>query len=292
LRTAIVTGADHGYFHLMQELLQTLASSRIAWSYDLCVLDLGMKEDELAALAQLDAQISRPSWWFDAPDHLMTQRNLGYGARPMLPAFFPGYDMYLWLDADISVQDGRFASAFIDAAKTGDLAIVEETDPSYRTELYALKWHVGNGFRCFGLIDGLTFNLARPINAGAFALRADAPHWSAWQDRYRHAVMRAKRANLDQHALTAVLCLDGLKARYLDSTHNWICTRSQPLWDEDRQVFCRPVHPFDPISVLHLAGREKRGLREIKTLNGDIKHMALTYAPCREPLPDAPILAS
>lgn len=278
MRVAIVTGADHGYFPLMYALLQTLARTSSSMGYRLCVLDFGLNTDEIGAIEALDADVVRPTWWFDAPAPLRTQRNLGYAARPMIPSYFPGHEVYLWLDADISVQDGDFIADFVEPSTRGILAIVEEADPSYRIEPYALKWRIGNAFRCFGLADGLRLCLTRPINSGAFALHADAPHWSAWQARYRDAVMRANRANLDQHALAATLCLDRLPADYLDSSLNWICARSQPIWDDDRQVFCRPSPPFEPISVLHLAGRQKKGLHQIKTLRGGVRSMKLTYA--------------
>ena len=169
------------------------------------------------------------------------------------------------------------SAIFCDRPKWARLRSFEEADPSYRTELYALKWRIGNAFRCFGFQDGLRLCLGRQINSGAFALRADAPHWRAWQDRYQRAVKRALRANLDQHALTATLTLDGLPASFLNSTFNWICVRSQPFWDNERNVFCRPAAPFEPISVLHLAGRQKHGLRDIRTLDGGIRSMPLAY---------------
>ncbi|MEM8952159.1 MAG: hypothetical protein AAGC99_22860 [Pseudomonadota bacterium] len=291
MQAAIVTGADHGYFPLMHALLQTLHRTAADSACRLLVLDFGLTPDERATVEALVDAIVRPEWWFDVPEHLRLPRNLGYAARPMIPDYFPGYDVYLWLDADISVQDGQFASAFLCAADDGALAIVEEADPSYRTELYALKWRVGNAFRCFGPLGGLRLCLGRQINSGAFALRADAPHWKAWQWRYQEAVMRAGRANLDQHALMATLCLDGLPASYLGSTYNWICARSQPVWDDVRQSFCRPSPPFEPISVLHLAGRQKEGLYQIRTLAGGTKAMPLSYADIGE-IPLEPEAAS
>jgi len=266
----------------MYALLRTLARSEIAPAFPLLVLDFGLKPEEVVAIEALAAKIVRPWWWFDAPSHLRSSRNLGYAARPMIPEYFPGYETYLWLDADISVQDSRFAGDFLRTAEQGALAIVEEADPSYRTELYALKWRIGNAFRSFGFRDGLHLSLGKQINSGAFALRKDAPHWHAWQNRYQRIVKRAGRANLDQHALTATLSLDGLPASYLDSTYNWICVRSQPVWDNDRKVFCRPLPPFEPINVLHLAGRQKHGLRQIKTLDGSIRSMPLTYSGLRD----------
>lgn len=278
LRAAIVTGADHGYFPMMHALLQTLVRNRVDCEHKLVVFDFGLTSEDIAAIEALGAEIVSPDWWFDAPSSLRQKRNLGYAARLQIPTFAPGYDAYLWLDADISVQNGAFVNDFLQAARDGALAVVEEKDPSYKIELYALKWHIGNAIRSFGLVNGLRICLSRQINAGAFALRSDAPHWAVWQKHYRNAVIRSNRANLDQHALMAALCLDSLPVTYLKSTHNWICARSQPLWDNDRQVFCCPTSPHSPISVLHLAGRQKDGVRPIKTLDGGVKSMELTYA--------------
>lgn len=277
MRLAVITGADSVYFDLMHELLRTLSVTDIALDHSLCILDFGLSPDQVATAESYHATVIRPEWAFDAPDVIKTEANLGYAARPILPRYFPGYDMYLWLDADISVQDCQFMSTFVAAASDGHLAIAEEIDRSYRLEPYALKWHIGNAFRCFGFLDGLKLSMGRPINSGVFALQADAPHWSVWQKRYQQAIGRAHRVNLDQHALMATLYLDDMPCRYLDSTHNWICTRSQPLWDEARQFFCRPYAPFDRINVLHLAGRDKNKLWDIKTRGGEIQPMRLSY---------------
>ncbi|MGH1481764.1 MAG: hypothetical protein ACRBM6_24045 [Geminicoccales bacterium] len=279
MRLAIITGADSAYFELMEKLLTALSSARAGQSYDLCVLDFGLSADQVATATGFGATVVRPEWAFDAPANVRTTSNLGYGTRPILPRYFPGYDLYLWLDADISVQDDKFISSFTAASMDGSLAIAEEVDRSYQLEPYALKWQIGNAFRCFGIRDGLKLCLGRPINSGVFALRGDAPHWAIWQQRYQQAIDRAGRANLDQHALMAALYLDDMPCRYLDSTHNWICTRSQPLWDEVDQVFRRPYAPFEKIDVLHLAGRHKDKLWDVKTLRGATRRMYLSY--CR-----------
>lgn len=284
MRLAVITGADSAYFELMQKLLTTLSSAKTGLTYDLCVLDFGLSIDQIAFATHYSASVIRPDWAFEAPEGLKSESNLGYATRPILPRYFPNYDMYLWLDADISVQDGRFMSSFTAAAEDGSLAIAEEVDRSYRILPHALKWQIGNAFRCFGFRDGLSLCRGRPINSGVFALRGDAPHWARWQKRYQQAIDRAGRVNLDQHALMAALYLDGMPCRYLDSTHNWICTRSQPLWDETEQVFRRPRAPYEKINVLHLAGRDKDKLRNVKTLRGATRMMHLSYSGHQEAL--------
>ncbi|MGI9434568.1 MAG: hypothetical protein ACR2Q4_07045 [Geminicoccaceae bacterium] len=278
MRLGIVTGADHVYFELMQELLATLRRSALTRDHSLCILDFGLLPAQIAELRHDNLSIVQPGFDLVAADQLTSRAELGYAARPAIPSYFPGYDMYLWLDADISVQNGDFATAFVEAARDGALAIAEEADRSYCVELYALKWQIGNAIRCFGLGQGLTLLRQRPINSGIFALRGDAPLWSHWQRRYQQAVARAGRANLDQHALMAALYLDEMPHHYLDSTYNWICARSRPFWDDRRQVFCRPYAPYDPINVLHLAGRQKQKLWSIQTLDGETREMPLSYA--------------
>lgn len=278
VRLAIVTGADHFYFDLMYEVIKTLDTSDNPLNYNICVLDFGLHPEQIALIEQHQALIKHPTWMFEASDHLKTQANLGYATRPVLPSYFPGFDMYLWLDADVSIRDHTFIPKMIEAASGGSLAIAEEVDRTYAYEPHAVKWQVGNAFRCFGLRQGLKLCLGRAINSGVFALEAEAPHWSAWQARYQQAVDRAQKVNLDQHALMAVLYLDRLPCHYLDNTYNWICTRSQPVWDEARQAFCRPYAPHDVIQVLHLAGRNKRQPRSIRTLAGEMEEMQLSYA--------------
>lgn len=278
MRLAVITGADSTYFDLMHSLIRALRGSQSGLDFSLCILDFGLSPEQAAIVERYDAEVRRPDWAFDAPTHLKTRSNLGYATRPVLQHCFPGHDMYVWLDADISVQDDQVVADFAARASDGALAIAQEVDRSYRSEFYAVKWQIGNAFRCFGLRDGLKLCRGRPINAGVFALRADAPHWESWQRRYQQAIHRAGRANLDQHALMAALYLDDMPCHYLDSTHNWICTRSQPLWDEVDNVFRRPYAPFERISVLHLAGRDKDKLCDVQTLRGATRTMRLTYA--------------
>lgn len=285
VRLAIVTGADCAYFDMMHKVLRTLSAAELGLDCSLNVLDFGLTPGQIALAEQCHASVIRPPWLFNAPETLRTEANLGYATRPMLPRHVPGHDMYLWLDADVSIQNGDVIRAFVTAASDGSLAIAEEVDRSYRVEPYALKWQIGNALRCFGLRQGLALCMKRPINSGVFALRADAPHWSVWQKRYQQAIDRAGRVNLDQHALMAALYLDHMPCHYLDSTHNWICTRSRPLWDETRQAFCRPYAPHDIISVLHLAGRHKNKLWDIKTLGGAIRPMHLSYASTEDATP-------
>ena len=53
-------------------------------------------------------------------------------ARPFLPRYFPGFDLYFWIDADCWVQQGDALALFQRAARTGALAVAPEIHRSMR----------------------------------------------------------------------------------------------------------------------------------------------------------------
>ena len=53
-------------------------------------------------------------------------------ARPFLPRYFPGFDLYFWIDADCWVQQGDAIALFLRAARTGALAAAPEIHRSMR----------------------------------------------------------------------------------------------------------------------------------------------------------------
>ena len=52
-------------------------------------------------------------------------------ARPFLPDYFPGYDVYIWIDCDAWVQEQFALEWLFYTAASGALGIVPELDRSY-----------------------------------------------------------------------------------------------------------------------------------------------------------------
>ena len=74
-----------------------------------------------------------PQWDFDFPGR--DKLKDGYKAltaRPFLPRYFPGFDLYFWIDADCWVQQGDAIALFLAAARTGALAVAPEIHRSMR----------------------------------------------------------------------------------------------------------------------------------------------------------------
>ena len=74
-----------------------------------------------------------PQWDFDFPGR--DKLKDGYKAltaRPFLPRYFPGFELYFWIDADCWVQQGDAIALFLAAARTGALAVAPEIHRSMR----------------------------------------------------------------------------------------------------------------------------------------------------------------
>src|SRR4029077_20970959 len=89
------------------------------------------------------------------------------------------------------------------------------------------------------------------INAGVFALKADAPHWRGWAEVLGEALQRSTDMT-DQIALNVMVYDRGFSCEPLPSRCNWPVHHATPAWDEERRLFVEPAMPYDPLGILHL----------------------------------------
>ena len=184
-RMLIVSGADRGYFPLLRDTVLSVRAQRPEASIG--ILDVGLEPEQRQWLAARVAHLVRPGWDIDFPqrDHTPEGRKAQF-ARPFLPRHFPGYEIYLWIDADAWLQDWRAIELYVAAAGRDKLAITPEIDRAYKRHYkrpklfgWTLAWK--NYREAFGwrVADRLGRNPM--VNCGVFALHRDAPHWEAWR---------------------------------------------------------------------------------------------------------------
>ena len=152
---------------------------------DLGILDHGLRPWQAEQISKA-ATVVRPKWTMNVPDEFLTDRYLGLIARPELRTYFPGYDIYLWFDADAWAQTGEFLDCYIDGALTHGLAVAREDGIGYRRSWVDRRWWAGNYMLGFGGFAGLRAAFAPTVNIGLIALAADAPHWDVWKDFYKN----------------------------------------------------------------------------------------------------------
>lgn len=274
----VFTGADQHFFYLLSGALNSLGQARQRHGFQLAVLDFGLTASQVLSLERdHQVRVVTPAWFFEPPAPLKTPRNLSYAVRSYLPRLVSGYAIYVWFDADAWVQDPGFLSPYLEPARRGKLAIVNEREPVYTFNYRNARWHYGNLFLIHAWIGGLRLSFARDINTGVLAMAGDHPAWDLWSRRYIQAMTRTGKADLDQHALLAAIELDGIDVHYLGGEHNWICSRGTPMYDEARGLFCKPYPPYEPINVMHLAGPSKRQTYEVPLVRGGSVRRQLLY---------------
>jgi hypothetical protein len=220
------------------------------------VLDCGLAAEQRAWCTAQEAAIVQARWDFDFPGRdRLSDGYKALTARPFLPRYFPGFDLYFWIDGDCWVQQGDAVTTFLAAARTGALAVAPEIHRSMRH--YRHAWGefsaiCGRAYEaCFDAAMADRLIRYPMINAGVFALAGDAPHWMGWAEVYHDALQRSTDLT-DQLALNVLVYDRGYRHEPLPSRCNWPIHHATPLWDAERALFVEPAAPYDPIGILHM----------------------------------------
>ena len=183
------------------------------------------------------------------------------------------------------MQQGDALELFLAAARTGALAVAPEIHRSMR--------HYKHAWDEFSSINGAAYASAFGretaerliryplINAGVFALKADAPHWAGWASLLDESLQRSTDMT-DQIALNVMVYDRGFAHEPLPSRCNWPVHHATPAWDADRKLFVEPAMPYDPLGILHLTIYTKRldaiDVREIGgSRSGEVRMRSLRW---------------
>jgi hypothetical protein len=273
-RVIVVTASDSRFLPFLRGMLASIEPCLAQPGVSLACFDIGLNPPDRAWLESLGAKIIEPDTHLgvDAGAHSAALRS--FLARPFLPGYFPGYDVYVWIDSDVWLQDPSVFTEYVAGALRHGMAITHERERCYRFQPWLFGWTTKHFLLGYG-IGNAAYLLSQPhVNAGFFAIRADAPHWRAWANRYEAAIHRSGQlVPHDQFALNQALHLPPerdarLDACLLDPLHNWICERGVPMWNDDLELFCEPRAPHRPIGAMHLAGPAKTTSYRIKRSRG------------------------
>lgn len=262
----IVSGGDANYFPLLADLVASIRSLPEGKETALGMLDGGLTQEQTTHLLAEGVKVVRPAW--PVPKSEIGARGREYLLinlnKPSLDQLFPDYDVIIWLDGDTWVQTWDAIPMFIHVANKGKLAIV-----SRATRLQTS--HIRMRRRLFGWVEprGVLFKNAkraklpsrlvwslvtRPVlNAGAYALRQDAPHWGRWRFWQKICLRHGRPFSSDQLSLALTIYEDGLDYEALPE----ICNYMGP-WriDQNKGVLVDYFAPYNPISVVHLIGKD------------------------------------
>lgn len=294
-KITFVSSSDSRYYPMLREWVHSIRSFPQSKDMDICILDAGLTPEQIEQLTPHVTKILPLDWPFAISPRKIRGREFlkACVARPFIPKILPGYDVYFWMDPDTWVQRWDGVDLFLRGAEKGHIALTGQVDRAYPRQM-RVKW-LG---RWPVKIKGFYFNNVRPafgfraakkimpyhvLLAGAFTLRADAPHWARWQDLVQKAARRGKVFTAEQTALGVLCYLENFPYEILPAWTHWLC-EFKPVWDEDAQKFIEPFLPHEEIGILHLSGfDEMRVFRaegtDIKTRRGETLHISLRYPP-------------
>lgn len=292
-KNTFISGCDANYFPLLCEWLKSVRRFPQSQTMDICILDAGLSPDQVAYLKPLVANIVRPDWPVAIPASKIGGREYlkACVCRPFIPSLFPGYETYMWMDADTWVQDWASIDLFLQGAARKKIALTAQVDRAY-PRAARVKWlgpwpwkvrsfYFSNAIKAYGLAVAKKLLTHHVLLAGAFALDVDAPHWKRWQEITIQTLKKGKIFTAEQLSLGILCHIEDYPYEALPAWAHWLCEFT-PAWDQDRQMFVEPFLPHMPIGILHLSGvdasRDNPDVNTVfKTLSGGVISKPLRF---------------
>ena len=265
-KVTIVAFADESYFPLLYELVISIREHASPEQCAISILNAGLSDEQLHQIRPHVQHIAPPKWDLQRLPFYKKRKpqQMAFTCLPFLPSYFPGYDVYIWLDADCWVADWDAIELFIEGAMRRKLTICSSVDRSY-SPVQFIKWmfhrpHKIRSFlykhakKVFGARVAEEMALLPELNTGAFALHREAPHWAVWAKLMEAAAPRARVYGIDQLTAAMMIYREGLPVELLPAWCNWLCARALPIIDNAGGKLLEPYLPHHPIGIMHLAG--------------------------------------
>lgn len=274
----IVTAADARFFDLLSDLMLSLEEHGAPHGIDVGLFDLGLTAEQRDWVSPRVARCVEPGWDMDVPDAWRNDRPhlRALTVRPFLPRHFPGYALYIWIDADVWLQDWRGIELYRQGARRSDLAVTPHTDRCYPFAPAVMHYRYRQFEKGYGKAVADALTAQHHLNAGIFAARADSPLWTHWAEAYQEALNRSAGAMTSEQVALNVAChRHRLRTALLPATCNWQCHLALPYWNPESGLFCEPQLPHASISMLHLTYSSKDASHVIRCLDGSSRRMFL-----------------
>ena len=124
-KNVIVSLADANYFSLLEELVNSIKRFKESENIAICVLDAGLKQDQIDKLSKKVDEIKPAEWDIEVPDYKVKDKEWlkSQVSRAFLPKYFPSYEKYLWIDCDAWVNDWNCVELYFKAVSYTHLTL-------------------------------------------------------------------------------------------------------------------------------------------------------------------------
>jgi hypothetical protein len=277
MKTAIVTLSDSGYFHLLEELIDSILVFEESKNIDICVLDAGLTEDQISKIKNKVYAIEKARW--DIPVSSFKVKGKEWlksqVSRAFLPNYFPSFDKYIWIDCDAWVQSWFAIELLSKASDNGKLGIVSMSD-RHTGRVARIEWF----FRNLGFVKSQNYKHAKSsgfpedicrhialqphLNIGVFSLEGSSPIWAVWQKNLEKALSKGKIFGSEQVAMNISVYSDKVPVDVLPYYCNWIPNADNTKFDSIKDKFVEGYTPHHEIGIIHLAGGIKVGGEDMR----------------------------
>ena len=284
---AIVTLADSNYFDLLLELINSINEKKKDKDISICVLDAGLKENQVEILKKKVFALKKANWDIAVPYNKVKKKEWlkSQVSRAFLPKYFPEFTKYLWIDCDAWVNSWESVELYFKACENGKLGITQTIGPGYRV-ISKVKWIfsklaiISSQNYKHALSSGISQSDARKLafaphlNIGVFSLEKNSPCWKIWQDILKKTLSKGKIFGSEGLAINIAVYINDMETEFLPLNCNWIASNLLPFFDSKNHTFVEPNLPNYQIGIMHLAGGifvDKKDMRTNKNLKIDIK---------------------
>ena len=143
-KKAIVSLADSNYFELLNELIDSIKQFKQSEDIAICVLDAGLKDEQLKTLSSKVDEIKKAEWDIEVSSFKSKGKEWlkSQVSRAFLPNYFPQYEKYLWIDCDAWLNDWSTIELYFKACDNGKLGITQTIGPGYKITS-KVNWLIG-----------------------------------------------------------------------------------------------------------------------------------------------------
>jgi hypothetical protein len=298
-KNVIISLADSNYFELLNELVDSITSFEERKNIAICILDAGLTDQQRDILSKKVDEIKSAEWDIDVSAFKVKGREWlkSQVSRAFLPKYFPGYEKYLWIDADAWVNSWDAIELYFKGCENNKLSIATSADRAYGRVLRA-DWVFGSFARIksqnykHAKSSGFSEKIARQValkphlNIGVFALEANAPHWNVWQKNLKLALKKGRIWGSEQIAMNITIYSDNLAVEILPAYCNWTHIGYGGFkFDKERNTLVEPYLPNHEIGIVHFAGKgndqirnDKNFVSKIETIDGEIINKKLRFS--------------
>ncbi|HLK24383.1 MAG TPA: hypothetical protein VKT30_06985 [Caulobacteraceae bacterium] len=279
-RSLIVTGCDANHYDLVADLVASLRDARGS-RVEIGFVHVGEDPVPPSIANHVDHIAEVPDRDFEAkPRRGFRLAYLSVKAR--LPEFFPGYEVYVWLDGDTWVQNPVGLDEIAYCAGLADVCMHPERDVNYMLADPSRNYLYDVYRRIYGEEEANRYNLHASINSGVFGATASSPLWKLWRDALADVRDRGNDSAevhfSDQIPVHRLIVSGRLSWLPLRSVNNWLTMLCRPAIHLQRRRLVVPTYPNEEINIIHLIHDTKdatfglgEGGRQITLRYRDIK---------------------